>query len=206
MSEYCVPARVGEGLFEAKGSRFYARAIPARGDADVQTLFAAMRAEHPEANHHAFAYRLGSRGETARFGDDGEPGGTAGHPIMDVLLHHALVDVAVVVSRHFGGTLLGAGGLVRAYGGAAAQAVRAAGVTTLRPHARLRVTIEYGMLGAVEQEARRLGLRPPQAVYGAEVILDLLVPQAEVEHVRARLSDVTAGRAGLAITGTIFAA
>src|SRR2546421_1658195 len=117
MAGYRVPAGVGESLFEAKGSLFFGQAARVQDEAGVQALLAAARAAHPEANHHAFAYRLGVEGQLARFGDDGEPGGTAGRPIMEVLLRGSLVDAAVVVSRRFGGTLLGAGGVAPAYGG-----------------------------------------------------------------------------------------
>ena len=204
IAEYYVPARTGEGMLEVKGSRFYARAAPAESEQDVQELLAAMRAAHPDANHHAYAYRLGPAGETARFSDDGEPGGTAGRPIMEHLLRAELVNIAVVVSRHFGGTLLGAGGLARAYGGAAADAVRAAGVAKMRPHTRLRVTLDYGLLGALEQEVRRLGLRPPEMEYGARVTLTALVPADDVAPFQARVRDLSSGQAEAQEEGTVF--
>ncbi len=204
-SGYSVSARAGEAVVEAKGSHFYAWAVPTATEAAVQVLLAMARGAHPEANHHAYAYRLGPGGETARFSDDGEPGGTAGRPMMEILLRAALVDVAVVVSRRFGGTLLGAGGLARAYGGAAAEAVRAAGVVALRPHARLRLTVEYGLLGAVEQEIRRLELRPPEIEYGAHVTLMVLVPAADVAPFQARVRDLSSGQAEARVEGTAFA-
>jgi len=202
---YNIPAREGEAVLEAKGSRFYAWAAPAACEQDVRELLATARAAHPEANHHAYAYRLGPGGALARFSDDGEPGGTAGRPMMEVLLRAALVDIAVVVSRHFGGTLLGAGGLVRAYGGAAAEAVRAAGVVALRPHTRLGVTVEYGLLGAVEQEIRRLGLRPPEIEYGERAALTVLVPHGDVASFQARVRDLSSGQAEARVEGTTFA-
>src|SRR5919199_2681678 len=140
MAGYRVPAGVGESRFEAKGSLFFGQAARMEDEAGVQALLAAARAAHPEANHHAFAYRLGAEGRVARFSDDGEPGGTAGRPIMEVLLRESLVDAAVVVSRRFGGTLLGAGGLARAYGGGAGMGGFAGGVGAPVPHIPLRVT------------------------------------------------------------------
>jgi len=201
---YNIPARSGEVVLEARGSRFYARATPAASERDVRELLAAARGARPEANHHAYAYRLGPTGAIARFSDDGEPGGTAGRPMMEVLLRAALVDVAVVVSRHFGGTLLGAGGLARAYSGAAAEAVRAAGVVALRPHSRLGVTVEYGLLGAVEQEIRRLGLRPPEIEYGEHVTLTVLVPADDIALFQARVRDLSSGQAEARVEGTAF--
>src|ERR671934_543315 len=119
MAGYRVPAGAGESRFEAKGSLFFGQAARVEDEAGVQALLAAARVAHPEANHHPFAYRLGAEGQVARFSDDGEPGGTAGRPIMEVLLHESLVDAAVVVSRRFGGTLLGAGGVLGDLGGGA---------------------------------------------------------------------------------------
>jgi len=205
MVGYNVPARAGEAVLEAKGSRFYARATPAESEQDVQALLAAMRAARPDATHHAYAYRLGPAGAAARFSDDGEPGGTAGRPIMEHLLRAELVNIAVVVSRHFGGTLLGAGGLARAYGGAAADAVRAAGATKMRPHTRVCVTIDYGLLGALEQEVRRLGLRPPEMEYGERVTLTALVPADDVAPFQARVRDLSSGQAEVLAEGTVFA-
>lgn len=204
MEAYRVPAGTGEAMHETKGSVFYGRAVRVEDEDGVQAVLAEARSAHPDANHHAFAYRLGVEGEVARFSDDGEPGGTAGRPMMEVLLRASLVYVAVVVSRHFGGTLLGAGGLVRAYGGAAAAALREAGVRTLRAHQRLRVTIPYSLLGAVEQETRLLGLRDPEAEYGADVALTLLAPAELVDQVSARLADVTAGQAAIMRLETVY--
>lgn len=204
MSGYRVPARTGEALVEAKGSLFYGRAERAESETEVQSLLAAARVAHPDANHHVFAYRLGANGEIARFSDDGEPGGTAGRPMMEVLLRENLVYVAVVVSRHFGGTLLGAGGLVRAYGGTAAAALRDAGVAEMSPHTRLRITVEYSQLGAVQQEIRRAGLRDPDEEFGARVTLVLPVPAGDVAAFQRRLTDLTAAQARIEALETIY--
>ncbi len=206
MAEYRVPAHAGQGLVEAKGSRFYARAVPAADEDAVRAALDAARTEHPTATHHAYAYRLGPDGTTSRYSDDGEPGGTAGRPIMDTLLHAGLVDAVVVVSRVFGGVLLGAGGLVRAYGGAAVAAVRAAGVTVMRPHLRLDIAVSYDLLGAIEQELRRAALHPLDTVYAANVTVAVLVPVEDVPALRARLADITAGRARITMADAPVAA
>ncbi len=204
MEAYRVPAAPGDAVHEAKGSLFYGRAVRVEDESGVQALLAAARAAHPEANHHAYAYRLGAAGEAARFSDDGEPGGTAGRPIMEVLLREGLVYAAVVVSRHFGGTLLGAGGLVRAYGGTAAAAVRAAGASAMHPHVRLQITLDYSYLGAVQQEIRHLGLRPPDEGFGEQVALTVTVPQEDVGPFRARIADLSAGSAQIATLETVY--
>jgi uncharacterized YigZ family protein len=204
MEAYRVPAGPGDAVHEAKGSLFYGRAVRIEDESDVQALLAAARAAHPEANHHAYAYRLGATGEVARFSDDGEPGGTAGRPIMEVLLREGLVYAAAVVSRHFGGTLLGAGGLVRAYGGTAAAAVRAAGASAMHPHVRLQITLDYSLLGAMQQEIRHLGLRPPQEEFGAQVTLTVTLPQQDAGPFRARIADLSAGSARIATLETVY--
>ena len=195
MSEYRVPARTGRSLVEAKLSIFHGEAKRVDDEAAVQALLAAAHAAHPGANHHAYAYRLGRTGENARFSDDGEPGGTAGRPAMEVLVRASLVYAAVVVSRHFGGTLLGTGGLLRAYGKAAAIAVDDAGVSTMRLHTRWRITVAYHLLGPVQQELRRLKLRSPTVEFGQEAILLVAVPAESAERFRDRIAEVTAGQA-----------
>lgn len=204
MEAYRVPAGTGEAMHETKGSVFYGRAVRVEDEGGVQAVLAEARSAHPDANHHAFAYRLGVDGEVARFGDDGEPGGTAGRPIMEVLLRESLVYVAVVVSRHFGGTLLGAGGLVRAYGGTAAAAVRAAGAAAMHPHLRLRITVDYNRLGAVQQEIRQMGLRSPDEEFGAQVTLTVTVPQGDAAAFRTRVADLSAGDAWIDTAETVY--
>jgi uncharacterized YigZ family protein len=206
MAGYRIPARHGESLLEAKGSLFYGRATRVESEAEVHVLLAEARTAHPEANHHAFAYRIGSDGDVARFSDDGEPGGTAGRPMMEVLLREQLVYAAVVVSRHFGGTLLGVGGLVRAYGGAATAAVRDAGAAEMRPHVRLRVTLDYALLGALQQEIRRSRLGQPEEEFAAEVAVTLPVPLEQIDAFRARVIDLSAGRARIEQLETVYLA
>src|SRR6185312_8800636 len=154
----CVQPKVfrtlaGEGRadIEIKRSRFLAVAASVADEPAAQVLTASERTRHPDANHHTFAYRIGHDGAIARFSDDGEPGGTAGRPMMEVLLREVLVDTAVVVTRYFGGILLGSGGLARAYGQAAAQAIHAAGVRRMVPHTLMRAVISYPRAGALEQ-------------------------------------------------------
>ena len=190
----------GVSELETKRSRFLGRAAPVRVEADVQALLAAVRAEHPEAGTHAFAYRLGMEGAEARFSDDGEPGGTAGRPMMEVLLREELVDATVVVTRYFGGTLLGAGGLTRAFGQTATLAIHAAGAAAMRPHTELSVTVDYAQFGALEQSLERAGLVASESGYGERVTVVVPVPAGEEAAFAARLADLTAG-AGLLVPG-----
>lgn len=186
-------AMEGTGELLIKRSRFLARAVPLQHEEAVHTWLGAVRAAHPDAGHHCFAYRLGVMGEVGRFSDDGEPGGTAGRPIMEVMLREAVVDAAVVVTRYFGGILLGAGGLMRAYSQAAATAVHAAGVREMRAHTELEVTVDYALLGALEQVLVREDLQASTRAFAARVTLLVPVPAGSEQHIIARIADLTAG-------------
>src|SRR5690606_25357117 len=129
-----------------EGSRFIAWVEPVSSADEALTLVTRARTEHPDATHHCWAYRLG---DEMRFSDDGEPGGTAGRPMLEVMLKRGLDGCAAVVTRYFGGKKLGAGGLVRAYGGAVARALDAAGVVRLVPYQRLRVRAPFASASAV---------------------------------------------------------
>ena len=196
----------GEGFSEIaiKRSRFLGLAAPAPSEAAAQALLAAIRGRHPDARHHAFAYRLGRAGDEGRFSDDGEPGGTAGRPLMEVLLRAELVDTAIVVTRYWGGILLGTGGLTRAYTQAGAEAVRAAPATAMRPHTLLRARVAYPYLGALEQLVQQLGLTMRDLDYAEHVALTVPVPVGDEQTFRARLADLTAGSAVLIADGTAY--
>ena len=139
-----VPAGEGEGTWEDRGSRFLAFAFPVAGEPEFEERLLALRQRHPKARHHCWAWRLRDR---HRFSDDGEPGGTAGRPILQALEAAELVDAACVVVRWFGGVKLGTGGLVRAYGGAAARAVQACGRRFREEERCFRLFLPFELLG-----------------------------------------------------------
>lgn len=186
----------GRAVHEAnvKGSRFHAVVAPA-GDADQATaLVNELRARHPGASHHCSAWRVG---EKVAFDDDGEPAGTAGRPMLEVLLKRDLDRVAVVCVRYFGGTKLGAGGLVRAYGGTVAKALDAAGATLVHDTAALLIHAPFDRLDALH---RLLDAWPDlvkgDAAYDPTGVRIAAVMRAdELEAFEARLADVTAGAA-----------
>lgn len=184
----------GDSILEIKHSRFMGHAEPVRDEREARDLLARLRAAHPGAGHHAFAYRLGRAGETARFSDDGEPGGTAGRPIMEVLLREAIVDAVAMVSRVFGGVLLGSGGLTRAYSQAASAAIHRAGIVAMVPYSTLAITVAYAHLGAVEQALTRLGHPPTAGAYTDTVSLTVPVPAGREAEVAALIADLTAGQ------------
>jgi uncharacterized YigZ family protein len=180
-------------LDPVKGSRFIATLAPAASPVDAQALLDAVRAEWPNATHHCWAWRLAD-GRT-RCSDDGEPGGSAGRPILAQLEGHEVEDAVVVVSRWFGGTKLGVGGLIRAYGGCAGKALDAAEVREIPRTTVLFVEHDYADSGTVLSVLNTHDLSPAAADYGATVRLTLAVPEGDADVVRGALVDATGGRA-----------
>jgi uncharacterized YigZ family protein len=197
---------VGRADIEIKRSRFLAVAASVSDEPAALALRAGERTRHPDANHHTFAYRIGHDGAIARFSDDGEPGGTAGRPMMEVLLREDLVDTAVVVTRYFGGTLLGSGGLARAYGQAAAQAIHAAGIRHMLPHTLMRAVISYAQAGALEQALALSGRQIRDSAYTDTVSFTVPVLQGDEAAFRILVADVTAGMGRVEVGAVLYLA
>jgi len=180
-----------------KGSRFLAGVAPIGSAAEAEGFIERARSENPHATHHCWAYRTGRPCDHFRSSDDGEPGGSAGRPILAQIEGHGLSDTVCVVTRWFGGTKLGVGGLIRAYGGGAARALDLAPKKTLVVTERLRVTAPYACTGAIQGLLAAHRLAPVSARYGARVELVLDVPRREHSAFEALLRDRTAGRADI---------
>ncbi|MGN6036327.1 IMPACT family protein [Brevibacterium casei] len=183
-----------EAEIEIKRSKFLGLVAPVADEAEAREVIAEQRSLHPKARHHCTAFVLDPDSRTQRFSDDGEPPGTAGAPILDVVLGHELTFVVAVVTRYFGGTLLGAGGLVRAYGQAASAAVDRAPVVVRRELVPVRASVDYAQANTLERAAEVRGWSV-RASYGAEVELTVFVPVAEVDPALAMFADLTAGQA-----------
>jgi len=177
---------------KVKGSRFIATAIPLENEADLAPLLAELKREFPDANHHCWAWR---NGEAFRYSDDGEPSGSAGRPILQQLDGAGLDRVGCVVTRIFGGTKLGVGGLMRAYGGAAKELLAAARILTVVPKRLVSVVLPYELDGALLALAKGFELSPDGSTYGADVRHQFRVPVAEVERFVDELTERSAGRA-----------
>lgn len=175
-----------------KGSRFVADVSPAATPEAARTFIEARRAEFANASHHCWAWRLGD--DRQQSADDGEPGGSAGRPILAQIVGHEVIDVVVVVSRWFGGTKLGVGGLVRAYGGAAGQALDRAALERHVPTTALRFVHGYADDGVVEAVLRAFGAAVVDAQFGADVNRVVRVPSVDVERFVADLIERSAGR------------
>ena len=150
LKAFKTPAAASETEFVVNKSRFIGRAFPVETEAEALEILERIRQKHYDATHNCWAYNLRGASPLRRFSDDGEPGGTAGKPIMDVLTGRGLTNVLCVVTRYFGGILLGAGGLVRAYSKSAADAVTKAGMVSYLPGTILDIPMDYSRYGTLE--------------------------------------------------------
>ncbi|MBQ6890663.1 MAG: YigZ family protein [Oscillospiraceae bacterium] len=190
MEEYLVPTGFGEAEFVEKKSRFIGRVWLVETEEEALEKIQAMKKQHYDATHNCWAYII--KGGAMRFSDDGEPGGTAGMPMVQVLQREELYNVVCVVTRYFGGVLLGAGGLVRAYTKGAKIAVDAAGKSIKRVWDVLYLPCPYSWYERIKLEIAAFGgiLRDTQ--FGAEVELEVLLPQAQTAPFLDRITDMTA--------------
>ena len=179
-----------EGLFKDRGSKFIAYAYPLRDEAEVKEMLAAVKAEHPKARHHCWAYRLTPDRSVFRINDDGEPSGTAGRPILNTLLSADVTNVLVVVVRYFGGTLLGVPGLINAYKGAAQDALSAATIVELTVNDVYRVTVAYEQLNDVMRIVKAEDLRVLKQDFDNQCTIELEILQTQVGQVVGRLGKV----------------
>ncbi|RLL65636.1 YigZ family protein [Streptomyces sp. Z26] len=201
---YVTLAREGVHETEVNRSRFRCALAPAADEAEARAFLARVRAAHPTAGHHCWAYVLGADGSVQRASDDGEPGGTAGVPMLQMLLRRETRYVVAVVSRWFGGTKLGAGGLIRAYGGAVGEALDAVG-TVVRERFRLaEVTVGHDRAGRLANDLRAAGRDVRDVAYGTEVTFTVGLPEADVGTFGGWLADATAGTARLELGGEVY--
>ncbi len=191
MEEYLVPTGYGEDEFVEKKSRFIGRVWPVETEEEALAKIAEMKKQHYDATHNCWAYVLKSG--AMRFSDDGEPGGTAGNPMMQVLQKENLYNVCCVVTRYFGGTLLGAGGLVRAYTKGAKIAIDAAGKSMKRVWSVLYIPCPYSFYERVKLEAEAFEAVIRDTRFGAEVELEILVAQPKAQAFLDKILDMTAG-------------
>ncbi len=200
-SGYLTIARDATAEIEVKRSRFRCELVRVSTEEAARAVVEAARREHWDARHHCSAFVLGPRGALERSSDDGEPAGTAGAPMLDVLRGAELSDVVAVVTRWFGGTLLGAGGLVRAYSDAVRAALAEAGSLERRLLRELVVEIGHADAGRVEGELRTRGVVVLDATYGAAVTLRLGASPEDEPTVHALLAELTSGTAEATVAG-----
>ena len=190
MEEYLVPTGFGEDEFTEKKSRFIGRVWPVETEEEALSKIEAMKKQHYDATHNCWAYII--KNGAVRFSDDGEPGGTAGMPMLQVLQREGLHNVVCVVTRYFGGILLGAGGLVRAYTKGAKIAVDAAGKSMKRVWTVLYVPCPYSFYERLKLEVAAFGGIIRNTEFGTEVELEILVAEAQTQPFLDRLTDMSA--------------
>lgn len=203
MAEYKTAAQRASCEFIERRSRFIGTVCPVQNEAQAAAFIDELRAKYWDATHNVYAYTLRD-GQTRRYSDDGEPQGTAGVPVLDVLLKAQIVDTAVVVTRYFGGVLLGAGGLVRAYSHTAALALEAGGIKTMRLCVTGELACDYGWYGRVAALLPECGGIADSADFSDEVRVLFHIRADGAEQFYARLADTTNGQARVRKTGECF--
>lgn len=189
---------------EISRSRFLTRLERVANEEEARAVIAEVRAEHPRARHHCSAFVLDPDGRVQRSNDDGEPSGTAGAPMLDALVSAGLSDVVTVVTRYFGGVLLGAGGLTRAYRAAVAGAVADAQRVTRALRREVVVTSSYEVAAQIESEARRRGYGVGAADYSDRVAQRFAVAEGEAAGLAALAAELSAGAASVQFGGSAY--
>ena len=186
-----------ETLYEIQKSKFITHLRHVDSEEEARAFIQTMKKKYFDARHNCSAYVLGENADKQKSNDDGEPGGTGGNPILEVIKKNDLTNVVVVVTRYFGGIKLGAGGLIRAYSHAAVLGIEAATILAMTPFIKLDASVSYDLLATVEHWMRQNEIRSLEADYAENVILHLLIEPAQLESVEAALTDLTAGRISL---------
>jgi uncharacterized YigZ family protein len=197
--EYLTIARAGRHETEINRSRFVCDLAPAPDEVAAQAFIRSVRAGQPTASHHCFAYVIGADAGVQKASDDGEPSGTAGAPMLQMLLRRELRYVVAVVTRYFGGVKLGAGGLIRAYGGVVGETLDVLGTRVRRRGRRATVTVDHGHAGRLENDLRGTGRTVLDVRYAEAVTIELVLADSDVAAFRAWLADATAGSAAFTL-------
>ena len=198
MSEYRVPFEDGESEFTEKRSRFISHIWRVETEAQARERIEQMRKQYYDARHNCWCYVLHDGG-VVRYSDDGEPQGTAGQPMLNVFQREGVTNVVCVVTRYFGGILLGAGGLTRAYSKGARDALCAAGYAVMGQWAVVSIPCSYAMLERVKLEVTAQGGTVDGTEYGADIRLTASLPAERADALQARLTELSAGGIRLAV-------
>ncbi|MDR0913616.1 MAG: YigZ family protein [Oscillospiraceae bacterium] len=193
MEEYFTVGKAAVFEFVEKKSRFIGYVQPVKTDEQAQTFINTIKSKHPSATHNVYAYTV-LHNQTTRYSDDGEPQGTAGLPVLDVLRKNAITNTAIVVTRYFGGTLLGTGGLVRAYSKAAAEAVKAAGVVTAALCSVVQLEFEYSLYSKIEAMLAAANTKTEAAVFEDSVKLKFCIRKNQADSFIAQLQNAANGK------------
>lgn len=203
MEPYKIIAYGGTGEIEEKKSRFIAHVAAVATEEEALAFIEARKKQFWDARHNCYAYVLGEKAQTVRFSDDGEPAGTAGRPILEALLNSGIRDLVVVVTRYFGGVLLGTGGLVRAYTKAAQAGLAASDVRTMQYGYEIDLITDYNGIGKIQYLLGQRGI-PVEADYTEQVSVKIRIPYGDKEAIVHEVTEATAGRAQITVSEALY--
>ena len=204
MTEYYIPTGAGEAELVEKRSRFLGHVRPVESEDEARAFIAEMKKTYYDARHNCWCYLLREGAE--RYSDDGEPQGTAGIPMLELFRREGVTNAVCVVTRYFGGVLLGTGGLLRAYTQSAKDALDAAGISVVRRWIEVELPCSYAQAEQMKRETAAYGGVVSDVEYGAAVTLRALLPEERAEAFKARLFDLSAGRVSARFGGEVFRA
>lgn len=194
----------GMGEIEEKKSRFIAHVAAASTEAEALAFVESKKKEYWDARHNCYAFILGEQGQTMRFSDDGEPSGTAGKPILEVLVNSGIRDLVVVVTRYFGGTLLGTGGLVRAYTQATQAGLAASKVCTMCYGYGITIVTDYNGIGKLQYLLGQKNIPIEASEYAEQVTIQIKVPYEEKDSLIHEMTEATAGKVQVIVSDPIY--
>ena len=192
--DYRILTSGGEGEIVEKKSRFIATVRVVESEEEAQLFIEEMKKKYWDARHNCSAFVIGARGELTRCSDDGEPSGTAGRPMLEVLLGTGIRNIAVVVTRYFGGVLLGTGGLVRAYTQAVQEGIKNCETAVMRFGVRYRLMTDYNGIGKILYLLSERGIEQESADYGENVTLQVIVPVEQAAPLVKEVTEATSGK------------
>ena len=202
MTEYYIPSGSGEAEFTEKRSRFLGHLRCVETEEEARAFIAEMKKEYYDARHNCWCYII--RGGAERYSDDGEPQGTAGIPMLEVLRRENICNAVCVVTRYFGGVLLGAGGLLRAYTKSAKDALDAAGISVVRRWMECEIPCSYSLAERLKTLVSGCGGVISDVEYGAAVTIKALIPEGSAESFKAAVFDESSGSSVVTVTGECF--
>ncbi|NLL80508.1 MAG: YigZ family protein [Clostridiales bacterium] len=204
MIPYKILKEGGQGEIEEKKSRFIATLRRVESEEEAAAFIEETKKKYWDARHNCSAFVIGKKAELTRCSDDGEPSGTAGRPMLEVLLGEEVRNAAVVVTRYFGGTLLGTGGLVRAYTQAVKAGLHASRIVTMRYGVRMKMETDYNGLGKIQYILGNRNIPIEDSRYTENVVLTALIPQEEYEVVCKEITEATAGKSVLTKVESLY--
>ena len=203
MKEHFIVDKAGCGEIVEKKSRFIAHVMPIESEQEALELIEKINKKYWDARHNCFAFVIGENNEIQRFSDDGEPQGTAGKPILEVLLNENVHNTLIVVTRYFGGTLLGTGGLVRAYGQSSKAGLKAAAVCKVCEGLSFKVTTDYNSIGKIKYIMAQMGITDTEEEYGADVSINIKMKKEDFDTFSSKVIDATSGNAVISTPETM---